>query len=191
MYNRDIFIIDVYLPRVTSRERQYSVSRDMQRPIRIEVTVPVIRLPSLSKQTPPTEEIPDVAEQICLLAPVTSAQQDPTATYQEIARGEASTYSTQAGLFRLLECTATFISGQRYLLRILRATELTKKRAAPEMISPGLTEQLVLSLRYRHHGLDEHSSEEQTEMQPGLTQVAISLNEEDTPDGYYIDGVEW
>jgi hypothetical protein len=172
------------------------VSRDIQRPISLEVTVPIITLPSLSEQVQQTEanETPEAAEQVCLLSfdPPAQRGSPATPTSQEIARGEASTYTTQAGLFRLFQCTATLISQKNYLLQVLRTSQAKKRKlASPGSIPPDPTEQLAFSLEYRYHEPDMPYSEQKVDIQPGSMHVVIYLDEENIPDGYRVDGVEW
>jgi hypothetical protein len=171
------------------------VSRDIQRPIRLEVTVPIIALPSLSEQAQQTEanETPEAVEQVRLLSLDFPAQRRSTATpiSQEIARGESSVYTTRTGLFRLFQFTATLIPQKLYLLQVLRAAKTQKRKlATPESAPSDPTEQLAFSLEYRYQKPDEPSPEQKVDI-PGSTHVVIYLDEESIPHGYCVDGVEW
>lgn len=171
------------------------MSRDIQRPIRLEVTVPIIALPSLSEQAQQTEadETSEAAEQVRLFSLDVPTQQRSTATptSQEIARGEPSMYTTRTGLFRLFQFTVTLFPQKLYLLRVLRASKARKRKPAPS--EPALsdpTEQVVFSLEYRYQEPDEPSPEQKVDL-PGSTHVIIYLDEESIPHGYSVDGVEW
>ncbi len=171
------------------------MSRDIQQPIRLEVTVPIIALPSLSEQTQQTEadETSEVAEQVRLFSLDVPAQPRSTAMpiTQEIARGEPSMYPTRIGLFRLFHFTATLIPKKLYLLQVLRASKARKRKPAPsEAALFDLTEQLAFSLEYRYQASDEPSPEQKVDL-PGSTRVVIYLDEESIPHGYCVDGIEW
>jgi len=170
------------------------VSRDIQRPIRLEVTVPSIVLPSLSDQAKPREadETQETVEQVHLLSLDPPVHRHSTPITQEIAQGEPSTHTTRTGLFHLFQCTAMLIPQKLYLLQVLRTVKARKrKQSLAEATSLAPTEQLAFSLEYRHQELDGSSSEQQVDFQAGSTHVVIYLDEENIPNGYCVDGVEW
>jgi hypothetical protein len=170
------------------------VSRDIQQPIRLEVTVPSIVLPSLSKQEKQREadETQEAVEQVRLLSLDPPVHRHSTPTTQEIARGEPSTHTTRTGLFHLFQCTAMLIPQKLYLLQVLRASKPEKRKlATPEPAPFDPTEQLAFSLEYRYQESDDSSSEQQVDFQAGSTHVVIYLDEENIPNGYRVDGVEW
>ncbi len=170
------------------------MSRDIQRPIRLEVTVPSIVLPSLSKQAKQREadETQEAVEQVRLLSLDPPVHRHSTPITQEIARGEPSTHTTRTGLFHLFQCTTMLIPQKLYHLQVLRTAKARKrKQSLAEAPSLAPTEQLAFSLEYRHQESDDSSSEQLAGFQPGLTHVVIYLDEENIPNGYRVDGVEW
>jgi hypothetical protein len=162
------------------------VSRDIQRSIYLEVTVPHIALPSLSEQAEQIEASGEAMEQVRLLA-----LDAPATTAQEIARGEPSTYTKRTGLFHLFQCTATLLPQKLHLLHILRPARSRKGRqATSEALPPTLTDELAFSLTYRHLESDKPPAEPEAGFQAGSTHVVIQFDEEDIPNGYSVDGVE-
>ncbi len=162
------------------------MSRDIQRPVHLEVTVPHIALPDLSEHTEQAEATGEAMEQVRLLA-----LEAPAATAQEITRGESSTYTTRTGLFHLFQCTATLLPQKLHLLHILRPARTRKGRqSASEPLPPALTDELAFSLTYRYQESDTPSTEPETGFQAGSIHVVIQFDEENIPNGYSVDGVE-
>jgi hypothetical protein len=100
--------------------------------------------------------------------------------------GEATTYASAAGLFRLFRLKDIPVQEHILLLQVLRRGIV---RNQEQFL---LTDELPLSIEFRHYD----SRSEEGLMHPsspliaGMNQVVIDLNEEGTPVSFRIDGAE-
>ena len=162
--------------------------------IHLEITVPHIVFPTGNGQLKVGETnssgLDDEQVQVHISTPGPQdrhSSRQSTGTLQEIS-GEATTYTSVAGPFRLFRLQDVPIQGQTLLLQVLR--RVTGK---PESFS--LATEQAFSIEFRRHAHRDHTVEQAeitspSPLMPGVNQIVIYLNEEGVPGSFSIDGAE-
>lgn len=169
---------------------------DAQPVVHLEITVPRIAFSGgkSSQQQAKTEDAhtgksEQEQEQVRVLLPEPDGRHHATRNVATAAQitGEAVTYTSPTGSFRLFQLKDIPYQGQKLLLQVLR--RLTGKTEHFE-----LTAEQLFSLEFRH--LDtSNQPEEQTNVSPsqlipGLNQIVIELDKDGTVVNFSIDGAE-
>ena len=164
-----------------------SVSRDTQPAIYLEVTVPRIILPAIDEETR-SKEIGTMDEEgeLVHLYPldIQDPPRSPQSQKQPYIQGEATTYTSRQGLFRMFRITDLPKQGWAILIQIVRQNDQRKKGTARLQV----IEDLTCKIEYQQTTAESPSLP--IEVIPGLNRVVIALDEDDTPITYSIDGSE-
>jgi hypothetical protein len=163
--------------------------------VHLEITVPHIVFPTENSQQQKageanTSEQDDDQEQVRILTPGPQEQHSSrqgTRTSAEIT-GEATTYTSAAGPFRLFRLKDVPVQGQALWLQVLR-------RVAGTSGPFSLAAEQAFSIEFRHHTHQDHPVEQAmisspSSLVPGLNQIVIFLNEEGAPGSFRIDSAE-
>lgn len=169
---------------------------DAQPVVHLEITVPRIAFSAeKSSQRPAKTEDAHTGkseqeqEQVRVLLPEPDGRHHATRSVETAAQitGEAITYASATGSFRLFQLKDIPHQGQKLLLQVLRRLTGTSERFS-------LTAEQAFSLEFRH--LDtSNQPEEQTNVSPsqlipGLNQIVIELDKDGTVVNFSIDGAE-
>lgn len=163
------------------------MSRDTQPSIDLEVTVPRIILPSIDvDRLKDTVKSDEELEQVRLSSiDIQDPQRPPQSHEQQCRQGEASTYTSWRGLFRLFRIKAIPMQRWATLVQVLRkSSRQTKSDAADFQV----TESLPCKIEYQY--VTTNNSPLHIEVIPGLTRVVIVLDEDGIPITYNVDGSE-
>lgn len=192
-YNSDIFKRYRHLPAhglITGKKGWYTMDRDRQLIVNLEVTVPrlILPIPSLN-----LSEINDEVEQVRLSsidAQETSALAQHDRLSAAVSEAPAlATYTRQQEPFRLFSIKQVQMHGQMLLLQLLR---LWKRRDQGQRRTATQPAHLTDELRFTVEVRQSQAPSEGTRrtLLPGCNQVVIFLDEEGIPTHYSIDGAE-
>ena len=162
------------------------MSRDTRPSIDLEVTVPRIILPSIDEER--RSDIGNSGEELEQVHLFSIDIQDPHHPQQSheppLRQGEASSYTSWQGLFRLFQIKDIPLQRWATLVRILRKSGNQMK---PEAERFQVAENLACKFEY--HAPSDNSPLH-VEIIPGLTRVVIILDEDGTPITCNVDGAE-
>ncbi|MBO0783053.1 MAG: hypothetical protein J2P37_29920 [Ktedonobacteraceae bacterium] len=177
------------------------MSRDLQRVIQVEVTVPRIALPTFASSGDATYHRSPVSESASIDADLeqvrlhvidTPGQSTPQPAYG-MKENKALTYASKRGPFRLFHLRYFFKQGQGLLLQILRHYQHRRAHSlsGENRLMPAnmhVDDELICLLEYRSASSKQIVTP--IEIIAGIKRVVIMLNEEGIPNSYTIDGSE-
>jgi hypothetical protein len=167
------------------------VSQDVEPVVHCEVLVPRIVFPTLAGQEAGYRAGAQM-EQARVL-PINLSPPTLSTPQSQSIQGEASTYTTPKGPFRLFRISNVSTLGKALLLQILRFKknhphEEHSRRARKNSDQFIVTDELAFTLEFSHSASEYTSTP--LELIPGLNQITIIHSEEGIPDSYSIDGAE-
>ena len=166
------------------------MSRDGYPEVSLEVTVPHIVLPPLSKESAQEGEgeVNEGSEQIHLFTQ--RAWEGERAAADDMwTAGEVSTHTTGKSLFHLFRIKAIPALGQTLFLQILRP-QSTRQGTRGGQQPLRVTEEMAF--RFDYHQMPDTQTQQKPgeDDRPGQSQVVVVLDAEGIPNSYSIDGAE-
>ena len=192
-YNSDIFKRYRHLPAhglITGKKGWYTMNRDRQLIVNLEVTVPRLILPIPSLDLGATSDETEQVRLSSIDAQDTSAlaqhDQQPVAVSEATA---SATYAAQQEPFRLFSIKHVQTHGQALLLQIVRLWKRRDRAQRGTVTQPAhLTDELTFTVEVRQSKAPPEGAR-RTPF-PGRNQVVIFLDEEGIPTNYSINGAE-